>query len=588
MKKSLALLLAAAMLCGCATGPTSSPASSQVSSAVASEENLSPQDKDFNDFMNEYVVEVCELDYSTAHHYFEDPAKAGIDVSKCDITLGTILPDSNVEEFEDESVSRLREFSTMDLNKANRQLCEQLLWENDLALRQADSRFEYLDNIWSEMSGTQTAIPDFFTEYQLFTEADLDPMIQLINDVPRYTDEAIAYTKEQAKRGLLSFDYDATMEKIDEVLDSKDNSITLTELEAEIDTLDISSSAKSEWKQKVREAMDASFFPSFEKMKSALEEIKDQNQPITGLAAHENGADYYATLLEYYCGEPIDDLTDLQNDLIDKMNGVLDDFQDLQKRNAKAALMGMSAKTEFTKVSDIMPFLDEHYAVKFPVVETMDYEIKPLSKEQSTEGILAYFVVPPIDSTRPYEIRYNAVDYADDPSDLQLFDTFAHEGIPGHMYQNQYNKENLSVPQHFQDSMGFQEGYATYAAWHMLDDAGVDPDQLESWKLNSLYSNYLAMIMDIDINGFGMTLDEFEEMYGEGMEGLYTQLAQNPGIFFAYYYGFDKFESLYEETKEALGDDFDEPTFNNALLEAGTVKFSIVEENVEEYANSAR
>lgn len=588
MKKSLALLLTAALLCGCATGPANSAVSSETASSIVSEENLSPQDKDFNDFMHDYVVETCELDYTTAHHYFEDPAKAGIDLSKCEITLGTILPDEQQEQFEDETLSRLKEFSTQDLSKANKQLCEQLLWENDLALRQSDSRFNYLDNIWSEMSGTQTAIPDFFTEYQLFGESDLEPLIELINDVPRYTDEAIAYTKEQAKRGLLSFDYEATIEKIDEILDSKANSITLSELEAEIDTLDISSSKKSEWKNKVREAMDESFFPSFEKMKSALAEVEDQNQPLSGLASHDNGADYYALLLEYYCGGPVGDLEDLQEELLDKLNATLDDFQALQEKNPKAALMGMSAKTDFTKVSDIMPFLDEHYAMKFPVLEAMDYEIKPLSKEQSNEGVLAYFVVPPIDSNRTYEIRYNAEDYADDPSDLQLYDTFAHEGIPGHMYQTQYNKEHLSVAQHFQDSMGFQEGYATYAAWHMLDDAGVDPDILESWKLNSLYTNYLAMIMDIDINGFGMSQDEFAEVYGEALEPLYNQLAQNPGIFFAYYYGFDQFETFFNETKEELGDKFDEPSFNNALLEAGTVKFSIVEDNLQEYIDSVK
>ncbi len=111
---------------------------------------------------------------------------------------------------------------------------------------------------------------------------------------------------------------------------------------------------------------------------------------------------------------------------------------------------------------------------------------------------------------------------------------------------------------------------------------------LESWKLNSLYTNYLAMIMDIDINGFGMSQDEFAEVYGEALEPLYNQLAQNPGIFFAYYYGFDQFETFFNETKEELGDKFDEPSFNNALLEAGTVKFSIVEDNLQEYIDSVK
>lgn len=40
--------------------------------------------------------------------------------------------------------------------------------------------------------------------------------------------------------------------------------------------------------------------------------------------------------------------------------------------------------------------------------------------------------------------------------------------------------------------------------------------------------------------------------------------------------------------KEALGNDYDDVDFNNALLKAGNVEFSIIEENIQDYINSVR
>jgi uncharacterized protein (DUF885 family) len=92
--------------------------------------------------------------------------------------------------------------------------------------------------------------------------------------------------------------------------------------------------------------------------------------------------------------------------------------------------------------------------------------------------------------------------------------------------------------------------------------------------------------MDVDINYYGMTRSEFAEEYGKGQDNLYTQLADNPGVYLSYYYGYYTIAMLRSQAKESLGDNFNDVDFNAALLSGGSVNFDIKERYVEEYIQS--
>lgn len=133
-----------------------------------------------------------------------------------------------------------------------------------------------------------------------------------------------------------------------------------------------------------------------------------------------------------------------------------------------------------------------------------------------------------------------------------------------------------------------QEGYATYAAYETLDWTGINENDLEVWKLTDQYSNYSVLLMDLQINYDGYSLSEFENVWGEGSEAVYNQLAENPGVFFGYYYGSLKIFQLQQIAKDALGSLYDPVEFNNALLQMGNVEFSIIEDNIQAYIDAKR
>lgn len=582
MKKFLILTLCACLCAGC-TSRDEGPAAS-----ISQQTGDEVSDREFESYLDEFVVNYCQQNIMLAQRFFEHPEDYGIDLNKCQVTLGTFLPDEEEIRFTEDVLNQLSSWNPDRLSRTNRQIYEQMRWEYELAARGAAEKYAYLDNIWSGSSGVFSTLTTAFSEYQLYSEDDIDILVELIEDVPRYADLAIEYTDEQVRRGLFEIDYDSAIDTVGGLLETKEDSPIESELNEEVDRLQLSRETNEEAKKRIHQALEKNLFPSFEKMKKALEEHEDDNQPMEGLARKEDGKEYYEILVENYGGTS-ESIDTIQNELEDAADGVLERYSEIMSENPKAISEMMDLKTSFKSVSEIMPFLEERYPAQFPMVTPVEYEIKPLSDEQSTEGTMAYFVNQPIDADRPYEIRYNRRDYGEDASSLELYNTFAHEGIPGHMYQAQYMKDHFTSPvQYMLSSFGMQEGYASYAAYQTVAWTGLNEDALEVWKLNELYSNYCILMMDLQVNWQGATREEFAKQWGDENASLYDRLCEEPGLFFGYYYGCHKLEALQQIAREALGDLYDPVRFNNAILQAGNVHFGIVEENVQHYIETTR
>ncbi len=595
-KKWTALILALAMAgCTAASAPSASDESSshksgqneQVQESGRKEYTGSEEDQAFEKYLDEYVRELCSRSYITAHHYFTDYKKEGITLKDDAYTLGDFIPTEEDREFTQSVLDELKKINVQDLNETNRDIYEQLNWQYDLSQRTDKEEFLYLGSIWSDNSGTQSEIYNFFTEFQLYSEDDIPALIRLISSTPDYVAKAIEYTKEQAERKTLGFDLESVLSYCQDVLDNEKNSPVYTELDLEVDTLMLDDAKAREYKDQIHEALKASFFPAYQTIIDELGAMKDQIGPIQGLASYEHGKEYYDLVLEYSTS------TDKSADEL--FDEVSDAYDDLRERAVTLLNSGFdpnsldSVSTGFKSAEEILSFLEENYANAFPVVDDMQYELKALPPEQSQPGVVAYFLVPPIDSNKIYQMRYNERDYGQDPSDLNFFNTLAHEGIPGHMYQTQYEKEHFtSDAQYFLSSMAMQEGYATYAAEVAQSWLDIDPDLLEGSTLNEWMNNYTILQADIMINGDGQTVEEFEDIFGEGTAPLYNQLAQDPGTFFSYYYGYYLITQKKAEAMEELGSKFNEVDFNQALLKVGNLKFSIISDNIDDYIKEAK
>lgn len=576
MKKMIPLLLALTFALSACTSPSGS------ASGAAEQEN-----KQFTEYTNEYVAKVAENSYTTMHQFFENPQNYGIDPEKVEVTLGPIEPDEKTLALEEELSSKLDTFDRNDLNPVQQDIYDQLQYEFDLSKETNDEKYKYLDNIWSTMNGLPASLVSFFSEYELREESDIAPLIQLINDVPRYTQDALDYSKKQAEHGTLMLDYEAMIETCQTTLDSQSDSAVRSELHKDVEELGLTQERTDQYIAQIDETLDQSFFPSYQTMIDGLTALKDQIKPLSGLAALKNGKEYYELLVKDATGTD-DSIDTIKSNVEDEISNVSTQVVTMMNDDPGTLADIMNLRTSFTNVEDILVFLNDHYTSQFPQLDSMVYDLQPLADEQSQEGVVAYFMIPAVDSTSKYRIRYNRRDYGDDPGDISLYQTLAHEGIPGHMYQAQYNKQHFQYTiQYFLSNSGFSEGYATYVENQSLKFLDLDPKTVNMYVYNDLLNNYYVLLMDIAVNYEGMSKEEFTAHFdmfdSSALEGIYDQLADNPGVFMSYYYGYYQISELRKEAKDKLEKDFDDVRFNDALLQSGSVNFDIVKRNIDTY-----
>lgn len=537
MKKLLSVFLSICLLCSCTSTPDK-------------------PNKEFTSFCDQIFIETMESDYTTMHQMLENPEDFHIDLSKVEVSLGDFITDNDKEI--KENLNTLHSFDYDSLDHTQKSIYLELEKEWNLELNLNKEEILYNTNVLSSMNGIHEQLITFFSEYTLRNEQDVKDLIVLIKDVPRYFDEMIAYIKKQADMDLLMYDTKSVLNSIQEIVDSREDSSVTSHLMNEIDSLSIDS--KEDYKSKVEQVLQNDFFPSYQRLLDTLIQYEDQVIPMTGLYYIKNGKEYYKYIVEQATGTT-KSIETIQKELENALDETLKDYLKLSDYET-------SLTTSFTTVEEILSFLNENYKKDFPEVGQMNYEIKALDDDQSTDGVVAYFIIPAIDNSSPYQIRYNKRDYGKDIEDIEMYTTLAHEGIMGHMYQAQYNLENLDTSiQYLFNSSGLSEGYATYAQLYALKYLDKDT---KACKLENELNFYLTALLDLSIHYDGLTLEELNEQYSMDMSSFYNQIAENPGVFLSYYYGYLQVKQLKDSFK---GSDLQ---FHTQLLQYGNVYFDVL------------
>ena len=537
MKKLLSVFLSICLLCSCTSTPDK-------------------PNKEFTSFCDQIFIETMESDYTTMHQMLENPEDFHIDLSKVEVSLGDFITDNDKEI--KENLNTLHSFDYDSLDHTQKSIYLELEKEWNLELNLNKEEILYNTNVLSSMNGIHEQLITFFSEYTLRNEQDVKDLIVLIKDVPRYFDEMIAYIKKQADMDLLMYDTKSVLNSIQEIVDSREDSSVTSHLMNEIDSLSIDS--KEDYKSKVEQVLQNDFFPSYQRLLDTLIQYEDQVIPMTGLYYIKNGKEYYKYIVEQATGTT-KSIETIQKELENALDETLKDYLKLSDYET-------SLTTSFTTVEEILSFLNENYKKDFPEVGQMNYEIKALDDDQSTDGVVAYFIIPAIDNSSPYQIRYNKRDYGKDIEDIEMYTTLAHEGIMGHMYQAQYNLENLDTSiQYLFNSSGLSEGYATYAQLYALKYLDKDT---KACKLENELNFYLTALLDLSIHYDGLTLEELNEQYNMDISSFYNQIAENPGVFLSYYYGYLQVKQLKDSFK---GSDLQ---FHTQLLQYGNVYFDVL------------
>lgn len=200
----------------------------------------------------------------------------------------------------------------------------------------------------------------------------------------------------------------------------------------------------------------------------------------------------------------------------------------------------------------------------------------------------AFYLAIPIDDISQNSIHING---SNNYQKLKLYTTLAHEGFPGHLYQNVMERsQGFSPVRSLLGASGYSEGWATYVEMISYSYADLDADlsALLMRDQSALLSLYATADMGIHYDGWSQEdmikfFAEYQITDKEVLAEVYQMIVEEPAHYLKYYIGYLEFLNLKEQAKNMYGKDYSDYRFHEALMKMGPAPFSLLEKYLPEY-----
>ena len=546
------------------------------------------QNQKFEEYTKELFCSEVASNTINLHYTLKNPEDYGI--TGGEVSLGGFEIDTDMIKASAENMwQSLQKFSYDGLDLQNRITFDILEYQIKTIERNAD--YILYEEPLGLVSGVQTQLPVVLSEYRFYDRQDVETYLELLEMTEDYFDSLIKFEREKAEKGLFMADYalDTVLDQCRAFLDMGDgNYLYSTFADRVKDVKELTKEEISDYIQDNALAVSDYIFPAYEKLISALEELRGTGENEKGLVYLPDGADYYELVVRQSTGsdrsvEEMEDLTRRQmTDDLEAMEQVLGITTE-EAQEAAAAMTQDSAELILSKLQDGIK-------AAFPEAPDTALEIKYVPEEIEEHLSPAFYMIPAIDNTEENVIYINRAHMNDD---LTLFTTLAHEGYPGHLYQTVYYENTDPDPiRSVMDFGGYVEGWATYAEMGSYYLTPLSKEQAVLLQKNSSIILGLYALADMGIHYEGwsrMDTVAFFSNYGitdaETIERIYELIIGSPGNYLKYYIGYVEFLELKKDWAEEKGTGFSQKEFHEAVLEVGPAPFDIVEKYMWEMEN---
>lgn len=585
ISKLLSILLVVFLLVGC--GEDSSPSAenyylTQLKNYQVREKNSTLDDnRDFDLFLDTIFDELVSDNYLYMHFNVADYKAMGIE--KPEVGFGHIVYGVDQEEF-NKTEKQLEELLAFDYDKLSlRQQYDYDLLHYSLLETLCGLEYSKYNLIFSSSSQFSDGIITNLMEFAIYDEESEEDFLVVLKDVPNYINEAIEYSKQQSNDGLYHSDdmLDEEISYIDNLISSNGKSIYEHYKEYDI-------------YPEVKELVENEVIPAFVTLKDYLKTLygKTTSDKLT-LCKIDEGYAEYTYLINSSSNR---DITDIYNDLVelyfDWIYNFIGIYQDDENVLNKYGEYIQANKVLNLSSEDMLEYLRNNSSERYEYLEDANYVVSSLDTLGNTT--LGYYVSPPIDNLNQNVIRVNAKIDSDYYDQMSVFEVMAHEGFPGHLYQNIYfqqtNPHKVRATQSF---VGYTEGYADLAAYDALEMLDIPNEYKGIARIDSITfnSHILYSIIDLGVNYFGWNVKTLAKKLDNLMldssmaQDLYDTVVAMPGVFVRYGVGFVNHINLRKKAMDELGDKFDFVAYDKAIIENGPLPFAILEGVVEDYIN---
>lgn len=534
-------------------------------------------DRIFHDAYQDGIVDL--------HFTLKDPESYGFVRPEADLFAQSAIDG----EYMREVLAELEEIEYGNLSRKNQityriireDFTDGIAWE---ALAPLQSGFDYA-------SGIQSSLPTIATEYDFFVERDIVDYLAILSQVPDYFESLCEYESERVESGYGLSDslLGEIIAQCESVASEGENSVFLSSFDARVDALGfLSAEKKAAYKTENRETVTGGVLPAYERAAAGLAAFYGKGGNNGGLCGYEGGAEYYEALMKQKSGFG-GTVKELENLLKKYLSSLTSSFLSVLFSTPEEAIaIWESGDTgELSTPEEILSYFSSHMEGYFPALSGTSYSINYLSEAVAATmpRTLAYYRIPQLDNYLHGSITVNGYAQSDG-----LMNTLAHEGYPGHMYQNvRFYSTNPDPVRTVFSFDGYTEGWAVYAA-NLAEKIYRYPqydEQISALNaLNVSYSYAAYALADIYVNYEGWSAAQIADSMGfdeETAQLIRQQLIMMPGVYLSYGAGNMLMESLLSRASKLAGRSFDLVEYHTLVLDVGPCNFSLLETLVDEY-----
>lgn len=560
------------------------------------------ENQQFEEYTHNLFCQEVSGNTISLHYTLKNPSAYGI--TDAPVSIGSCTTDTgSICAAIENALALLKSYDRRRLSSENRLTYDILEDYYTTAFELAP--YALYEEPLSPLTGTQSQLPVILSEYQFYSISDVDTYLELMKKVPDYFDSVLEFEQARAGKGLFMSE-SALKDLTDEcrafVKLGKDNYL-YSSFEQRLDELEQDLAQKSEEtfdrKKYIKthdNYMKKYIFPAYKKLTKELGALSDDctdGSTSGGLCKFPGGQQYYALLAASETGSErsIPKLQELAR------RQIMEDLGAMQTSLAELGASNLSSKDSGSPSSDlyssqgalledsnpvsILNTLEGKLKDDFPEPPAVDVQIKYVQKSLEEYLSPAFYMIPALDNSESNVIYINAGHI---PDDLSLFTTLAHEGYPGHLYQNVYYMSQDPDPiRCLLGYGGYTEGWATYCEMLSYYYAPLPKAEATIMQKNTSILLGLYALADMGIHYDGWSLSDtvsFFRDYGitdsQTISEIYSLIVSDPANYLKYYIGYLEFLELKKYAIEEWGDKFTQKRFHKIVLETGPAPFKIL------------
>ena len=549
-------------------------------------------DDDFTLLMDELFAQWVSSDALTMNYFLAEPERLGIE--RPAPTFGEVAtPETISRDIQDnkELYERLMGFRYEDLNYDQQIVYDILIRELALAhIMESEEDFAYFTGYIRPIDGIQVQLPILLAEFNFRSVADIETYLLLLEDTQRFFGEIIEFERERSRRGFFLSDYnaDVIIENCRSFLENRQDNLLIDVFNDRIDSYEgLSDVQRDDFKKRNRKLVIGNVLPAYGALFKAMRELRGNGANQGGLSDLPGGMAYAAAYLKHKTGtdrtpEEVDALME------ERMKSTLAHILSILRKNPEyidGSESGAPWKFAGGAPDDYLVKLRKAIAADFPSIDGVRHVVREVHESLKAYVSPAFYLTPAIDRFEDNVIYINPPEIADD---LSLFTILAHEGYPGHLYQTVYTLQRSPHPIRIAlESLGYDEGWATYVEMMSYSYAGLPQPEAELMKCSKEYDLLFIGRIDLGVNALGWGIDDVASFCREvGITGsaevgeIYESVIGNPLLYMPYALGKLEISMLRKEAEDVLKDDFVLLEFHRFILDIGSAPFALIRERM--------